>query len=234
LRIATNEKLIRNRSRIGQVFGMVGLGILVMGLVLSFRPEYFIASYAALIAGILVSSIGIYNADKWIKPPRADQALETALKGLDNKHRLYNWVLPVDHVLLSPTGLTVFTIKRQEGRIEYDGQRWRHRQGLLQLISSFSRERLGNPTKELEWDVNRLHEVVDRVMPDTDVPIDGYIVFTSPKADLELADGAVPAIPVKKLKGQFKSQARRGKLAEETRRQLEAALDEIAAPKLGT
>jgi hypothetical protein len=232
LRVATNEKLIRNWTRISQAFGMGGLGILVLGLVLSFRPEYFLASYAVLIVGILTSSVGIYYGDKWIKPPRADQTLEDALKGLDNKHRLYNWVLPVDHVLLSPTGLTVFIVKKQEGRIEYDGQRWRHRQSLFKLLGAFSRERLGNPAKELEWDVDRLHQLVEQVLPGTEVPIDGYIVFTSPKADLELANGSVPAVPVKKLKAQFKSQSRRRKLSEETRRQLEDALDEIAAPRL--
>lgn len=233
MRVATNEKLVRNRERIAKWGGLGGLGILTVGLILTFQPQYIMASYIALLIGLVVSSVGAFIADTWLKPPRSDEALETALKGLDNRHHLYNWVLPVDHVLLAPTGLTVFNMKKQEGRIEYNGQRWRQHQSLLQSLGSFSRPRLGDPIKDLEQDISRLRDLVGSVVPGVEVPIDGQVVFTSPKAELSLGDSTIPVVHVKKLKAQYKGQARSGKLSEETRRQLEQALDEIAAPKLG-
>lgn len=226
----TNEKLAQRRARIGQVFGLAGLAILMIGLVLSFNQEqYLLWSYVALIVGIFVSSIGIYNADKWLRPPRSDEALAQALKGFDKKYRLYNWLLPADHVLLSPYGLTVFTVKRQEGRVQYDGERWRHRQGFFQILGGLARERLGDPLRDLQADIERIKALVTQVMPDEEIPVEGVIVFVSPKVELDIKGNQVPVVPVKKLKSYLRRLHKGPKIPEPVRRELEQILDHEAS-----
>jgi hypothetical protein len=72
-------------------------------------------------------------------------------------------------------------------------------------------------------------DLVANAAPGVEVPVDGQVVFTSPKAELSLGDSTVPAVHVKKLKAQYKGQARSGKLSEETRRQLEPHRKRAAA-----
>lgn len=231
--IVKNDKLIESRARIGRIAGLAGMGVLVLGLILSFqatpdRTEFFYGSYVALIVGIIISSIGIYNADKWLKEPRADQSLATTLKGLDNKNRLYSYLLPAEHVLLSPLGLTVFKVKRHEGQIECQGDRWRHRQSFWRAFSGFSRERLGNPSRELQYEMEKLSQLIGQKLPDTPIPLDGLVVFSSPKAELNIQDCPVPVVALKQLKGSMRKAGKDSRMSESVRRELERVLDEVA------
>lgn len=237
MRVQTNEALIRRRARMGRITWLAGMGILLAGLGASLmierRPELttvlLIASYAALISGLMTTSIAAYLSDRWIRGPRADQSLEQALKGLDNKHQLYNYLLPAEHVLLSPFGVKVFKVKRQDGRIEYQDGRWRHRRGFAGIILSFGRERLGDPVQELAWEVERMRRLFQERLPDVEVPVDGVIVFTSPRADLNLVNPPVPALPAKKLKAHLRALSRGRKLPEDVREKVEQVLDDAAA-----
>lgn len=225
VRVFRNEKLIKSRGRIGRVFGFSGLGLLFIGLLMSFRPEYFLLSYLMLIIAIILASIGTYNAGKWLADPRADQALETALRGFDNKHLLYNYLLPAEHVLLSPYGMHVFTVKRLDGKITYDGKRWQQNFSLLRLLQGLSRERLGNPIRDLRGEMDRVAQWLEREMAELNVPIEGIIVFTNPKAELDVTDSPVPVVPIKKLKGYLRKTFKAGRrLPEDTRRELERIL----------
>ena len=168
MRIVKNENLIQTRGRWARILMPLGLVFLFGGLILSMQqgnPTFQIAAWGALIAGVICSSIGIGLADKWLSVPgrpRADQALETALTSLDIKHKLYSWALPAgEQVLLSPAGLTVFLVKNQEGVIECQNGKWKNRQGLWKMLSGLSRERLGNPTKDLARDMAQAEELDD-------------------------------------------------------------------------
>jgi hypothetical protein len=227
VRVFRNEKLIKRRAKVGRVLGFSGLGLLFIGLLMSFRPEYFLQSYLVLILAIILASIGTYNAGKWLADPRADQALEAALRGFDNKHLLYNYLLPAEHVLLSPYGIYVFTVTRMDGKITYDGKRWRQKFSLLRLLQGLSQERLGNPIQQLREDVDQVVRWLNRRMGDDDVPVEGIVVFTNPKAELDVADSPVPVVPVKKLKSYLRRTFKAGRrFPEETRRKLEQILGE--------
>jgi hypothetical protein len=225
--------LIASRQRWGRWTAFSGLLVLITGLVLSFRAtedvRLVLVMYATLIAGMLLSSIGIYLADKWIQPPRADQALANALKGFDKRYRLYNYLLPAPHVLLSPYGLTVFTVKRHGDTVRYANGRWKHEQSLFRKFQSLSRERLGDPVQQLEWEKSAMEELIAKHFPDAEVPIHGVIVFTHPDVVLQLDGVPVDVIHVKKLKSYMRrlhrqaSQINGGLL-----RQLGELLDEMA------
>jgi hypothetical protein len=226
MQVFTNEKLIESRARMGRIASLSGLVILVIGMVVSFTPQWLLASYFAFICGLFVSTIGIYLANKWIREPRADQALVKGLKGLGDRYRLYNYLLPAEHVLLSPYGLFVLTVKRQEGDIRCQGERWHQGFSWRRIVGGFGGERLGNPTQEHRRDVEAMRQWLSTLLPEAEVPIEGAIVFPDPGANLTIVDPPVPVLVVKKLKSFLRGAAKRGtKMPDELRVKLQGILD---------
>lgn len=240
MKARTNQSLIESRQKIGRWTALGGMLVLIGGLVVSFRaqqaPSMIAVSYGALLVGMILSSIGIYLADKWVQEPRTDEALKDALKGFDDRYTLYNYVLPADHVLASPYGLMVFAAKRHGDTVRYEDGRWRHEQGLFKRLQSISRERLGDPIREMESGVQAMEELLADELPDADVPLDGVIVFTHPDVILETGGAPADVLHVKKLKGYVRRADKRSdRISSGTLRDVEAVLDHTAqqnAPEL--
>ncbi|MFQ6058199.1 MAG: nuclease-related domain-containing protein [Anaerolineae bacterium] len=230
MQVLTNERLIKSQARVSRITILGSFVILTIGLLASFRTQWLLVSYVALILGVGMSGIGIRNANKWVKEPRADQLLAREMKGFDDRHRLYNYLLPAEHVLLSPYGLFVLTVKRQEGEIRCQGERWHHEFSWRRLLAGFGSERLGNPTQELRRDMERVRQLVARHLPQEEVPIEGVIVFTNPQARLKIVNAPLPVVVIKKLKSFLRGASRRGKkMSGALRAELERVLDEEAA-----
>jgi hypothetical protein len=193
MQVITNEKLIRNRVRLGRVASFAGLGILILGLVASLSPQWLLASFGCLIVGFLLSQVGIYNANRWVKEPRADQTLDKILKGFGDRYHLYNYVLPAAHVLLTPFGLCVIKPKRQGGAIRCEGEKWHHELGWKRILRLFGQEGLGNPAKEVRAEVEKLRGFLAQRFPE-EVSIEGVVVFTNPEVELEAENPAVPVL----------------------------------------
>lgn len=220
MRVVINEKLIKRQAAIGKWASLMGMGILLVGLVVSWRWPYQIAiSFGCLIFGFMLASIGSYNMNRWVKQPRADQVLTKVLKGFDNKHTLYHYTLPATHVLLAPAGLFVFTVKDQYGEIRCEGERWHQKFHWGQLLLFFGREGLGNPTREVKAEMESLRRFLDARLSEGSVPIEGLIVFTNPRARLELIDPAVPVVSSNKLKNYLR-QLKQNRLSAEQRKEL--------------
>lgn len=195
MRVVTNEKFIERKARLGKYASLAGLAVLTGGMIINFsRPELFEISLLCLIAGFGIASIGSYNVSRWVKPPRGDEVLSKSLKGLSNKYRLYNYILPVPHVLLTPFGLYVLHCKKQDGEVTYRGQgKWRQKVDFRRRLRLFfgGEQPLGNPSTELASEMGTLTTVLKRLLPDEDMPIAGAVVFTHQDVNLtvEAQDG---------------------------------------------
>ena len=201
MRIVTNEKLIQNRARLGRVASLGGLVVLVLGLVASLYPRWLLASLGCLFVGFLLSQVGLYNANRWVKEPRPDQTLVKVLKGFGDRYHLYSYVLPARHVLLAPFGLCVVSPRDQGGKITCEGEKWHHEGSWKRvLFRFFGQEGLGNPTREVRAEVEKLRRFLAQRFPDDDVPIEGVVVFTNPEVDLETENPAVPVLDGTHLK----------------------------------
>ncbi len=242
MRIVKNEKLIQTRGRWARILMPLGLVFLFGGLILSLQQgnqTFQIAAWGALIAGVICSTFGIGLADKWLAVPgrpRADQALEAALTSLDIKHKLYSWALPAgEQVLLSPAGLTVFLVKNQEGVIECQNGKWKNRQGILKILSGLSRERLGNPTKDLARDIAQVEQLAKAAVPDSPTPVDGIIVFSNAAAQLHVEGCADNVATTETLRNKFREVTGGAKRITDTAyKQLEEAFDALAGPEVTT
>lgn len=234
MKVRTDEALIASRQRFGRWAAFAGLAILIGGLVVSFRsetPAMVGVTYGALVVGMFLSSIGIYLADKWVQEPRSDQALENTLRGFDDKYTLYNYVLPAEHVLLTPYGLVVFVVKRQGDTVRYVDDSWKHEQGLFKRVQGLSRERLGDPIRQMETDIEQMNNLIDSALPAeaADIAVEGAVVFTHPDVNLETSGAPVDVMHVKKLQNYVRRvDKRQRRLKEEVRQELESVLDEVA------
>jgi hypothetical protein len=227
MKVITNEKLVKRQATLGKWASLLGMGALLAGLVVSYRwPTQLTVSFGCLIVGFMLAGVGTYNMNRWVREPRADQALTKALKGFDNRHSLYHYTLPATHVLLAPAGLFVFTVKDHHGEIRCEGEKWRQKFNWRRLLLFFGQEGLGNPTRDVRGEMGRLQRFLDEKLPEADVPIEGLIVFTNPRARLELIDPAVPVVSSNKLKT-FLRQLKKKRISAEQRKELAEIFEEV-------
>ena len=203
MRAITNEPRIARGARLGKIATFAGLGFLVGGLIISLVTQgspLLWLSLVCLALGLLVSSIGTFNMNRWVREPRADQALAQGLKGFDDRYQLYNYFLPAPHVLLGPTGLYVLTAMGQDGVIRCEGDKYRRDFSVGRVFRFMADEGLGKPFVEGNQQVGALKEYLEAHEIDQDVQIQNVLVFYNPRAQLVLSDPSRPVVIPKALK----------------------------------
>jgi len=230
MRLTTNDKLVQQRSTWARYLTFAGMGLLLASLVTSFMSDQIALAYGTLIGGFITAMIGSHLASKWIRPPRADQALEKSLKGFDNKHHLYNYLLPAEHVLVTPSGVLVFKTKQHDDRIFCRNGRWNRPWKWTRLFGALAQEPLGNPIVEMEYDVGKIQRLLQDKIQAPPIPVDGYVVFTHPRAQLTIDDPALPVVMADDLKNTLRKRKREA-LSPPALEQIEKTFNEYANAK---
>jgi hypothetical protein len=231
MRLTSNDKLIERQTKLARYATFGGLAVLLASLVISFSNNYAL-SYISLFVGFILAYIGSLLANKWIKEPRADRALEKALKGFDNKHHLYNYLPPVSHLLLTPTGILVFKVKAHDGAIACQDGKWRRPWQWSRLIGGMGQEPLGDPIAEMNAEIATVRKfLADKIENAALVPVDGYVVFTDPRAQLAVDDPALPVVKADDLKDTLRKSRRGAVLPPKTQDHLEKILSQAADAK---
>jgi hypothetical protein len=226
MKIIVNDSLIARRARLGKIATLVGLGLLVVGLIVSLvlpQAPYFWVSLGCLLGGIVASSIGGANMSRWVREPRADQVLARSLKGFDDRYHLYNYTLPAPHVLLTPIGLYVLTAMNQEGVIRYQGGKWHRDFNPARLLRFMVDEGLGQPFVQADDEVRALQRFLAANELEDGVEIESLVVFVHPKAQLVVEDLPRPALMPKDLKKAIRSDQK--KLPADRYRRLQELFD---------
>ena len=88
-----------------------------------------------------------------------------------------------------------------------EGDRWREAFSLGRIFTSFTREGLGNPTRDLAEDEQKLRELLQQGEADgslkldaASVPIQGAVVFINPAVELSTVNPSVPVVLAGDLK----------------------------------
>ncbi|MGD2205550.1 MAG: nuclease-related domain-containing protein [Anaerolineae bacterium] len=205
----TNEDKIARGTRLGKIGVFVSLGFLGAGLLMSLTLQespYFWISLGFLLLGLLASSVGTTNMNRWVREPRADQALAHGLAGFDDRYRLYNYTLPAPHVLLSPKGLFVITALGQDGVIRYDGTKFRRDFSLGRLFRFMADEGLGRPLSRADSEVEKLRGFLDAHEVGKETEIQSILVFYNPRAELLISSAPCPVIDPKGLNKAVRTQ----------------------------
>jgi hypothetical protein len=200
VRVIIDEPFVEKRAGATQRAMTIGIVLLFGAMFLSFNPRFVLLAYGVLLVALVVVNWAGHAAGKWLRKPRVDQTLARALKGLSNDYRLYSYLLPAEHVMLSPTGLFILKVKLLDGRISCHGERWHRQFSLGRLVRLLSEERLGNPSKQAQNETEMVRRFVTSHLPDMDVPMQPVVLFVDPKAELSVVEPTVPVVPLQDLK----------------------------------
>ncbi len=233
MKLTTNNKLIERQSRIARYTTFGGLGVLLVSLISSFVSlENILFAYISLFVGLTLAYIGSTLANKWIREPRADNALAKALKGFDNKHHLYNYLLPAPHVLATPSGLLVFRVKPHDGDITFQNGNWKRGRKWTRIFGGMGQEPLGDPVADLKVEMERMRMLLAEKLDNAAmVPIGGYVVFSDPNARLTVENPEMPVVRADELKETLRKSKRGPALQPRLFDDIERVLDQVANGK---
>ncbi len=227
MRTVADTKLIKRNKKIGSILTFVSLGILGIGLYVSFtRPEQISITFGALLLGFLLSQIGIYFTSRWGRSPRPDELLTSALKGLENSYVLYHYKAGVPHLLVGPAGIWGLMPINVAGTITFDTNKMRFRQkGGNFYLKVFGQENLGRPESEAQYIAADFTKFAKRNFPEIEIPdVRTVLVFTNKKATLEIDESPIPAVPLEKLKDFIRKRSKEGQSQIDAIRAIQEAL----------
>jgi hypothetical protein len=227
MRAIIDTEKVKRRAGLANLASVGGLLTLLASILLPlWRPQ--IASYSTIlmIIGLAVSMTGIYYANRWVKRPRPEHSLNQALKGLSDRYRLYHYPrLPIDHLLLTPGGVIVIESVNLEGSFSYHDGRWREQMNIGRALRWIVEEHLGDPVKSALGAENHLKQLLDKRLPEHTIPCKSIVVFTHPRARLDVKTAQIPVCRVDKLRRQLQDKSAR--LPDEDYKQLQEFLDEL-------
>lgn len=236
MRIVTDTKSVQRNVTIGKYATTGGLLLLFGALLLNIyalsRPQetqLIIIVFAAFLIGYTLSNIGGMLNLRWGRRP--DVGLSEALRGLDDRHTLYNWRLGASHVLVAPSGVYTLLPKYQSGPITYEGGKWKNPGSRTTFLNFFApRDALGNPTTETRLEVEALTNFVKKHAPEVEIEPRPIVVFLNARAILATDEAPVTTLHVKQLKDYIRRQPKGPTLPASTLAALEAKAG-IASPK---
>jgi hypothetical protein len=219
MKVVTNTKLIKRNSRIGQVTTIGALAILGLGLFITFKmPDKFSYSLVALLAGFFLSQVGMYYGNRWGRSPRPDELINKGMKGLGREYTIYHYTTPASHLLVGPAGVWVVMPYHQGGTILYDGKRWRSKGGgfARSYMRIFGQESMGRPDLESDAEIQSVKRHLTRLLPEgTALPeIRAVLLFTDPKAELQIENAPIPTMKPDGLKDFLKRAAKEKPIGE--------------------
>lgn len=210
MKIITNEKLIKRNATIGKYSGFLSLLILGGGLYVSFQhPELVWLSLTALILGFIISQMSMYYVNRWGRSPRPDEALDAALKGLDDRYAIYHYTAPASHLLVGPAGVWALLPYHHKGKITYneEKERWKREGGNL-YMRIFAQDSIGRPSKDIDLERQDVQKALSEI-PDFEVPpIRAALIFTSEEAEVEAEDAPSPTLHALQLKKFIRKRAK--------------------------
>jgi hypothetical protein len=228
MRIIRNERRIRLLRTIGRYVPWLALLALAAALVISYvRPQWLGVMAVGLVIGVILSFVGGRTAERYAGPLAHHEALATALKGMDKRHVLVQYLLPAPHVLFDPGGCTVLMVKTHTGAVTFEDGRFKHSQRGRIFRQLAGQEGIALAHEEAQALADKVAQWLERNVEGVAVPTRAAIVFVSPKAKVDAKDSPVPAFYGKKVKAWLRGPGQRKALAPADYRTLVAAVEAL-------
>jgi hypothetical protein len=230
MKIVSNDKLIKRNTRVGNITSLGSVAVLGIGMYFSFQDKdgkYLPLTFAALIVGFLLFQIGNYYMNRFGKPPRPDQKLSAALKGMDDKYTLYHFITNIPHLLVGPSGIYCLLPYNQPGNISYNAakNRWKQSGGNF-FLKTFGGDSLGRPDLDSNYAVSDITKFFEKkgISLGTTVP-EPVLVFINEKASLNTEGFSGGAVTSDKLKEFIRKRAKIAPLSQELLSAISEKLD---------
>jgi hypothetical protein len=214
MQLVANQQLVKNRVRLGLGLHISALAVFAVGLALSVQidasRELPLASWAAILLGLVLYSLGQTQLRRWGPRNRQEEPLGQAIRGLDDRYKLYAFLsssVP-DYILVSPAGAHVLIVRQEANQVTCIRDKWTKGAGSSRLMSLFG-PTLGNPSAEAAKQLEKLRALLaERGLQD--VPTSALIVFTNPKVQLRVEGCSATVTRIKELKDVLRRMAGKG------------------------
>ena len=243
MQVYVNEKYIADRAKMGRRTSMIGLMILGLGMVATFAPGWLgatlsttplgrwymttgwmIVAFASLLAGFLLGQLGNYNVRQFQRTPRPDQVVAKALKGFDDRNRLYAWATPGDLIVAGPSGIFAIVTRGLTGKVTVVDDRVKRSFNFLRFLS-WGQESGGMPANEARDAASSVSGwLTKELSAEEAVPVVPLVVFTSDAAELDIQSASAPILHHKKVKDYLRTQTRPPALSKDV---LQAAINRL-------
>jgi hypothetical protein len=202
MRVETNRSLVKRNRRITQYLFYFSFGVLIVGLVIGFRPPErsddpnmatgLLLQTLVLPVAVATSLISVRMTNQWLRQPRPENAIKEALKGINKKSVLYNYYhLPARHVLICPQGVFAMVTRFQDGSYVVNGDKW-ERAGSLRLLRFVRGDDIGRPNEDAQRAADHVKQLLAPISPDLNVQ--PLIIFVDPRARLDVSDATIPVL----------------------------------------
>ena len=183
----------------------------------------------ALMAGFIMTQIGIYMGTRYGRSPRPDEKLDAALKGLQNEFSMYHYTTPASHLLVGPSGVWLLFPYHQRGNVTVRKNRWQMSGGgfLQGYMRLFGQEGIGRPDLEAESEINALIKLFTKKLEGNEIPVvQAALVFMNDEAELQVEGAPLPALKLKQLKDFMRQKAKEKPLGQIILAAVKSALPE--------
>ncbi len=202
MRVVTNQRRVNRNRQIAQILFFASLIILIGGLIMTNtigRTNDFFLMLPCIImpVGLVTTLISIRLTNQYVRDPHPEDAIRDGLKGINKRSILYNYLLPANHVLVSPQGVYSFTTRFQESRFKVEGDKWyssKARGPLAPFFLFLKQEGLRKPFQEANSEADAVQKIIDKALPNSGIEVQPVVVFTSPKATLEINKPDLPVV----------------------------------------
>jgi hypothetical protein len=227
MKVALNDKLIKRNSKIGQYTSIAGILVLFAGLYITFfQQAYFSWSFLALAVGFILGQIGMFYGNRFGRSPRPDERISAELKGMDNKHTLYHYLTPINHLLVGPGGIWSLVPYFQGGTITYDANKERYRQkGGNFYMKLFGQENLGRPDMEGQSTREDTTKFIQKLLEKTNIPpVNVILIFTNEKTEVQVDGAPFTTLHISKVKDYLRKRAKDPAISMEDIAKIQASL----------
>ncbi|HEY80073.1 MAG TPA: hypothetical protein EYP25_12425 [Anaerolineae bacterium] len=254
MRVYANNETIVKKGKLGRRLSVAGLLILGLGMLVSYAPVmiqkwidagnplaqnpfilwlykggWFYFSIGALIGGFIMGQIGNSYMRRFLRPNRPDMTVAKALKGFDDRNRLYVWASPIDLAFVGPAGVYAIVGRDLAGAIEFVDGKVKTPFSLRKLLLFFGDESGGRPLDEAEMDAEKLEKwLKEQLGADAQIVVKPLVVFTNDKVNLKVSDPDAPVIPYKQLKSYLRSQLKSKPITKPTLQRVVEVMDAYA------
>jgi hypothetical protein len=193
---------VKRRSLISNLTSVGGLMLLLGGVIVPlFLPALHQEAQVLMVVGMGVAMVGIYLANRWVRKPRPEESLDSALKSLNNSYHLFHYPsLPCDHILLTPSGIVIIEVFNLAGNFTYKDGRWKEKMSVGRALRYIVEEHLGDPVKNAreleEYLRGRLNQALGN---DHSISIHSVVTFTHPAVRLDVRKSPIPVCKLDKL-----------------------------------
>ena len=201
MRQVVNHSLIRRNNLASKAMIFIGLGSLVGALILSFTRQDMVNLLLILaFGGTLLSQIGINFFNNWGRHPRIDEILDSALKGFDDRHAVFHYLLGANHALFAPSGVYALIPRFEEGKIFFADGKWWEDKPRKNFIRRGGRNPIARIDANARSATNALTRAIHRALPERDdIDVQPILVFLH-KDTVVKSNGPIDAVHFKKLK----------------------------------